>query len=66
MSDSWIKIQLKNGNTTSIPLSQYLTMTDIEYENLMNSNYGTYINDINPSSNEFSKFDDIDFDLEDE
>lgn len=49
---TWTKVQLKNGNTVSIPLDQFLSMTDIEWEDLMNSNYGYVVN--NPFSDKTS------------
>lgn len=42
---SWIRIQLKSQKTISIPLDQYLTMSDSEFEDLMNSEYGYFIED---------------------
>ncbi len=63
MATSWIKVQLKNQNTVSIPLDQFLTMSDIEYEDLMNSNYGYYVDNIfgdKQRVNDFEKFDELD------
>lgn len=65
---SWIRIQLKNQNTVNIPIDQFLSMTDEEYDDLMNSDYGYYIDNVNEEgvSEENSYFDDLDIDYSDE
>lgn len=46
MSNSYIKVQTKFGNTVSIPFDQWLTMSDSDWEELMSSDYGQYMHDV--------------------
>jgi hypothetical protein len=66
----YIKVQLKSGNTVSIPMDQYFSMSDDDWDELMSSEYGTYLPDVFSSSKynnkNFEKFDDLDFDYEED
>ena len=67
-SSSYIKIQLNNGNSCSILLDDYLLLSDIEFEELMSSDYGKYMEDVFADSqyNNTISFDEIDFEPDDE
>lgn len=67
---SSIKVQLKNQKTVSIPIEQFLSMSDIEWEDLMNSDYGYIVDNPFASDNfdtteKIDKYKDLDISPED-
>ena len=72
MANSYLKIQLRSGNTVSIPTAQFFAMTDEEVEELYASEYGHYVSNVfessiyNNTESSYEKLEDLDMDLDDD
>jgi hypothetical protein len=56
-----MRLQLKNGKTIDVDVNDYLDLSDKEWDDLMNSDYGSYVPDPFFKSKDIDLTDHLDF-----